>query len=110
MKLCLDLENIKVRYYFKKRQLLEDNVHKVDWNNLSLNPSAIHILEHNVDKIDWNRLSGNYNGIYLLENNKAKINYAFLSDNRNYRLLTLIGDIDIYEYDYRGIIQKSISI
>ena len=73
MKLCYVLENIKVRYYFKERRLLEDNVHKVDWDFLSENPSAIHILEHNVDKIHWKYLSKNYNGIYLLENNKKKI-------------------------------------
>ena len=78
MKLCLDLENIIVRYYFKERRLLEDNVHKVDWKYLSCNPSAIHILEHNIDKINWKRLSSNYDAIYLLEY-KDNIDYiAFL--------------------------------
>ena len=68
MKLCYVLENIKVRYYFKERRLLEDHIDKVDWNNLLLNKSAIHILEHNVDKIDWGNLCENYNAIYIYQN------------------------------------------
>ena len=39
--------------------MLEQNLDKFVWNNLSINPAAIHILEQNQDKIDWNKLSEN---------------------------------------------------
>ncbi len=39
--------------------LLEQNIDKIDWCNLSLNPSAIHLLEQNKEKIDWAILSKN---------------------------------------------------
>jgi hypothetical protein len=32
---------------------LEQNLDKVDWGYLSMNPNAIHILEQNLDKVDW---------------------------------------------------------
>jgi hypothetical protein len=31
--------------------LLENNLDKIDWNGLSVNPNAIHILEKNLDKV-----------------------------------------------------------
>ena len=34
-------------------ELLERNIDKINWYNLSDNPNAIHLLERNMDKIDW---------------------------------------------------------
>ena len=34
---------------------------KVDWNHLSKNPNALHLLEQNVDKIVWYGISINPN-------------------------------------------------
>ena len=41
--------------------ILEKNIDKIDreWSNLSLNPDAIHLLEKNKDKINWYDLSKN---------------------------------------------------
>ena len=39
--------------------LLEQNLDKVDWKYLSLNPRAIYILEKNLEKVDWRILSEN---------------------------------------------------
>ena len=48
------------------------NVKKVNWENLSQNPNAIHILEQNLDKVDWKGLSQNPNAIHILTNNSKK--------------------------------------
>ena len=37
--------------------LLEQNLDKIKWINLSHNPNAIHLLEQNPDRIDWGLLS-----------------------------------------------------
>jgi hypothetical protein len=47
--------------------MLEQNLDKVNWSNLSSNPNAIHMLEQNVDKVCWHWLSNNPNAIHLLE-------------------------------------------
>ena len=49
---------------------LETNVDKIDWNYLSVNPSAISLLRKNQDKIDW----------YLIFSNPAifEIDYRVL--------------------------------
>jgi hypothetical protein len=39
--------------------LLEKNLDKVDWSELSKNQNAIHILEKNLDKVNWSYLSEN---------------------------------------------------
>ena len=41
--------------------ILEKNLDKIDWPNLSSNMNAISILEKNLDKIDWSNLSSNTN-------------------------------------------------
>jgi hypothetical protein len=38
---------------------LEKNQDKIDWVQLSANPSALSLLEKNQDKIDWTKLSIN---------------------------------------------------
>jgi ribosomal protein L24E len=68
---------------------LEQNPDKINWNNLSRNPNAIHLLEQNPDKINWNNLSRNPNAIHLLEQNPEKIDWIILSFNPS-----------IFEYDY----------
>ena len=50
--------------------------HKIDWDNLCLNPNVIDILKNNPDKIDWSELSTNPNAIELLKNNKDKIDWS----------------------------------
>ena len=61
--------------------VLEANLDKVNWINLSRNPTAIHILEENLDKVDWFSLSTNPAAIHLLETNLDKINWYLLSGN-----------------------------
>jgi hypothetical protein len=69
--------------------LVEQNMDKVDWWALSMNPNAIHLLEQNMDKVDWWTLSMNPNAIHLLEQNMYKICWSGLSANPN-----------IFERDY----------
>ena len=35
------------------------DINKIDWDELSENPNAIHLLEKNIDKIYWHSLSNN---------------------------------------------------
>jgi hypothetical protein len=71
---------------------LEKNQDKIDWFQLSRNPSAITLLENNQDKIDWVLLSRNPSALTLLEKNQDKIDWAQLSANPS-----------IIEYDYKGM-------
>ena len=64
-------------------ELLEKNLDKVSWSNLSHNLSAIHLLEKNPDKIEWGMLTQNPNAIELLEKNPEKIWWSLLSRNTN---------------------------
>jgi hypothetical protein len=72
--------------------LLEKNLDKVDWSQLSRNPNAIHLLEKNLDKVDWSQLSRNPNAIHLLEQNLDKVEWNWLSTNPN-----------IFTYDYNAM-------
>ena len=65
---------------------------KINWTQLSVNPSALTLLEKNQDKINWYYLSGNPSALTLLENNQDKINWRQLSFNPS-----------IFEYDYKGM-------
>jgi hypothetical protein len=40
---------------------------KVNWNELSINPAAIHILEKTLGKVNWNWLSYNENNLNLIK-------------------------------------------
>jgi hypothetical protein len=64
-------------------QILENNITKIDWDELSKNPYAIQILEKNLDKVDWDELSGNPNAIHILEKNLTNVNWDGLSFNPN---------------------------
>lgn len=44
-----------------------NNLDKIWWRRLSINPQAIHILEKHKDKIDWRYLCWNVNAIHLIE-------------------------------------------
>ena len=63
------------------REALEQNLDKIYWDRLSLNPKAIYILEKNLDKINWKYLSSNPAAIHILEQNPDKIDWQRLSCN-----------------------------
>ena len=52
--------------------ILCNNLDKINWVYLSINPIAIQILEENPDKIVWSWFSSNPEEIYLLEANQIK--------------------------------------
>ena len=54
---------------------------KLDMEQLSKNPNAIHLLEQNLDKVDWGSLSYNPNAIHILEKNLDKVDWGHLSRN-----------------------------
>ena len=62
-------------HYLKLRKFVEDNIDKINWTSLSINPNAIQILKENQDKIHWGALSTNQNAITLLEQNQDKIDW-----------------------------------
>ena len=62
--------------------ILEKNINKIDWRNLSRNIYAIHLLEKK-SFIDWRYLSGNINAISILEKNVDKIDWCELSSYVN---------------------------
>lgn len=64
-------------------KLLEKNLVKINWDELSCNIDAIDILEKNINNINWDKLSSNYNAIDILKNNMDKINWDELSLNKN---------------------------
>ena len=57
----------------------------VNWNALFTNPYAVHILEKNMDKIDWLQLSRNSSSwaIALLEQHPEEIRWKQLCSNKN---------------------------
>jgi len=65
--------------------------HKIDWRIFSsnTNPIAIKMLEENPDKIDWCNLTRNSSAIHLLEANPDKVVWSNILLNKN-----------IYDYDY----------
>ena len=63
--------------------ILEQNMDKVDWEQLSKNPNAIHILEKHLDKVYWWNLSENPNAIHILEQNLDKVHWYYLCTNPN---------------------------
>ena len=98
---------------FKLRDCVQSD--KIDWDELSYNPNAIHLLEQNLDKVHWLWLSANPNAIHLLEQNLDKINWKGLSENPNASHLLeqnldkinwrnlLCCNPGIFEYDYEAM-------
>lgn len=39
-------------------EFIEQNLDKINWNNLSLNPAAIRLLKANPNKINWITVGG----------------------------------------------------
>jgi hypothetical protein len=72
--------------------LIKDNLDKINWCELSTNPSAIELIEANLDKINWLKLSSNPAAVHLFEKNQDKINWFRFS-----QLPT------IFEYDYEAM-------
>ena len=76
-------------------ELLEDT-EKINWGSLSENPEAIKLLEENIDKIVWLNLSSNHSpkAIKLLkdqveyENGLSKAQYAKLSNKISWLFLS----------------------
>ena len=60
---------------------MDQNPDKINWEDLSENPNAIHLMDQNPDKINWEELSRNPNAIHLLEANPEKIDWYNLSRN-----------------------------
>jgi hypothetical protein len=75
------------------------DINKVDWDELSKNPNAIHLLEKmisiDIDKINWDNLSKNPNAIHLLEQHQDKIDWFYILHNPS-----------IYEIDYQVLQQR----
>ncbi len=64
-------------------KLLENNIDKIDWLQISANENAIQLLKENKDKINWRSLSHNINAIELIEENLDSIDWKYLSGNKN---------------------------
>lgn len=75
------LKYLSANTHSKSIAVLEANLDKVDWGELSANPAAIHILEANLDKVDWYYLSANPAAIHILEANLDKVDWELLSLN-----------------------------
>jgi hypothetical protein len=95
----VDFAVIVLTVILMKNVMLEKNLEKISWRELSQNPSAIHILEKNHEKIDWCSLSTNRNAIHILEKNPEKIDWFGLSSNPNaMRKNTQIGVHYVKQY------------
>jgi hypothetical protein len=61
--------------------LIKANPDKINWEQLSFNPNAIHLLEANLDKVNWNHACRVPGLIQLIEANQDKIDWNTLSRN-----------------------------
>ena len=75
-------------------EILKENRDKINWVNLSENPAALELLIENPDKINWQHLSSNHNAIDLLLKNPEKINQTYLKLNSSIQSFKLMKDID----------------
>ena len=79
----------------KEYELVEwININHINWKNLSSNSKAISLLEKNVSKIDFENLSFNTSdkAIDLLYKNQDKIRWSILSLNTNPRAIILLSE------------------
>lgn len=79
--------------------ILERNLDKVSWSNLCFNPNAVHLIEANMDKLQddeyspfWNYLCMNENAISLLKRHPDKITKWDLSFNENPEAIRMIEE------------------
>ena len=75
--------------------LLEQNLEKIHWWGLSKNPGAIHLLEANPEKIYWCQLTKNPNAIHIIKKNPEKFEWWWLSQNPS-----------IFEEDYQTLCKE----
>ena len=75
------LKNIILEYATEYQLLPWVDESKLDWDELSSNPAAIHLLEKYPEKIDWFWLSRNPAAIHLLEKYPEKLDWGWLSTN-----------------------------
>jgi len=86
-------------------ELVKNNLHMVEefWNVISRQPHLIDIIQQNMDKIHWMELSANYNAIHILEKCNMSAHYGMLSCNKNsFQLLMKLNhvfDDDAYYYE-----------
>ncbi len=84
------------------------NIDKINWDNLSLNPAAIHILEKNLKKINWRNLSKNPGAIDLLNENLDKLYWSELFENPNFASVFLKYHYDVIKKSFYEGIGKNI--
>ena len=62
--------------------ILQNNLDKINWPNLSINENAIGILRDNLDNVNWDMVSQNKNiSSFLLDYNLMKTNmHSFLKE------------------------------
>ena len=70
---------------------------KIDWENLSRNPSAIKLIERNLEKINWDIVSTNKKAVNLLKP-RAMDGYWMLNN--------LEYNPEIFEIDYLTLQQR----
>lgn len=88
-------------YYYKK-EMLKMNILDNNIRLISCNPYAIDYIEKNLyikNKIEWNWLSINPSAIHILKANKDKINYKLLSQNSNVK--------EIFDLNTKAMRQKT---
>ena len=73
----------------------KENIHNIDWDELSGNPNAIELLKEHPEYINWDELSGNSGAIELLKENQDKIYWNEFSTNPS-----------IFIYDYEKIKER----
>jgi hypothetical protein len=78
----IDWKSLSINVNPKAINLLEKNLDKINWMELSINHKALRILEKHQDKICWSHLSLNHGAINLLKNNLDKIDWRMLSMNK----------------------------
>lgn len=79
--------------------ILERHLDKLDWDELSRNPTAVSFLKKNKDNINWAYACMNKSKemIEFLFENKEKINWVFLSGNPSavYKLKDNLNKVDL---------------
>jgi hypothetical protein len=79
--------------------IINNYPHKIIWDQLSINTSAIELIKRNLNRINWRLLSTNPAAIDLLEKYKNHINYTELSMNPA-----------IFEFDYVRMAHHRMSV
>jgi len=97
---------------YKKELLDWIDLDKLDWNNLSLNSSAIELLKNNLDKINWKNLATNENGYFIIKDN------IYIFNDKNYKYNKEIREyfiknspfINLFEINYDNLDDDSSNI